>query len=120
MFRGLQFSLIFGAGRQFLRLLFRDLVDQFLVFGLLVNDVAHLRLPIELDQQIAFAYSCTVWSEVNDRQGSNLLASQQGREYGTSVDSLSGAFEAEYLARLIMDRNRDRASGRMPAMNGES
>ena len=57
---------------------------------------------------------------MDDCQRSNLLASQQWREYGTSLDSLSCAFEAEYLARLLMDRNRDRARGRVSATNGES
>ncbi len=55
VFGRFQLGFILGACRDFLCLFLRDLVDQFLVFRFLVDEVAHLRLPVELHQQVALA-----------------------------------------------------------------
>ena len=45
-----EFRLILRAGSRFFCLFAGNLVHQFLVFRLLIDDVAHLRLPVELDE----------------------------------------------------------------------
>jgi hypothetical protein len=54
---GLDLGLVLGADCIFFGLLLDNLIRQLLIFVLLVDESAHLRLTIEGDKQVTFVYT---------------------------------------------------------------
>jgi hypothetical protein len=78
----------------FARLFLCDLIHQLCIFSLFVNEVAHLRLSVELYEQITFLDPCSCGRQTNNGQCALLLARQHGREYGAGLHRLSRSLEA--------------------------
>lgn len=68
---------ILGAGGVFLGLRFDHLLIQIVCLGLLVDGVAQLRLPVELDQKVSLPDARAAGDELGDGERAHLLAGNQ-------------------------------------------
>ena len=75
--------------------------DDFLIFivalGLLVNGIAHLRLAVELHQQVSPLHAASAGDEFGNGERAHLLAGEKRRLNRSCLNRRGHAFEAQSL-----------------------